>query len=169
MAGLTKAQLAAKNAAKSALAEQTGDISKIGTEESSYVTQEQLEKVTTTLMNGMEAIMSKLNQVPVSTEQKVQDAKVANASADEKMQVPPNFRRKAEEILGDVMERCEIAMPAKGGTIFTVVIKPEFSNAPKDYMERYKEDRRSKEIGNEGEAGVEEWCKLIKANLARKK
>lgn len=165
MAGLTKAQLAAK---KAGLAESTGDEKELG-KESQYVTQEQLNKVTDSLMNGMDAIMAKLNQTPVSSEQKAQDTKVSNAGADEQMQVPPNFRRKAEEILGELMDHCEIVMPAKGGTIFTVVIKPEFSNAPKDYLERYKQDRRSKEIGGEGEAGVEEWCKLVKANLSRKK
>ena len=57
--------------------------------------------------------------------------------------------------------------PKGGGTLFTVVIKPEFSNAAPEYLERYKADRRTKEIGSEGLSGVETWCKLIRANLKR--
>ena len=32
-----------------------------------------------------------------------------------------------------------------------------------------KVDRRSKEIGNEGIEGVEQWCKLVAQNLKRPK
>ncbi len=78
------------------------------------------------------------------------------------------WREKAEEILGDALDRCEVLFPKKGGTLFTVVIKKEYSNAPENYMQFYKEDRRTKEIGNEGLEGVEQWCKLVKSNLERK-
>lgn len=83
--------------------------------------------------------------------------------------VSPEWEEKAREIIGDAVDHCEIQYLRRGGTIFTVVIKPEFSNAPREYLDTMKADRRSKEIGNEGIEGVEQWCKLIKQNLSRPK
>ncbi len=86
-------------------------------------------------------------------------------------QIPmnPEWEELAGSIIGEAMERCEIAYLKNGGVIFTVIIKKSHSNAPKDYLEMYKTDRRSKEIGSEGLEGVEAWCKQIKSNLARSK
>lgn len=81
--------------------------------------------------------------------------------------VNPAWEEKAREIVGDALDHCEVLYPKQGGVIFTLVIKQEFSNAPTEYLERHKVDRRSREIGNEGIEGVEQWCKLVKSNLNR--
>jgi hypothetical protein len=81
--------------------------------------------------------------------------------------INPAWEDKAREIIGEAVDYCDVFYPRSGGTIFTVVIKSEFSNAPKEYMERNKVDRRSREIGSEGISGVENWCKLIRQNLKR--
>lgn len=81
--------------------------------------------------------------------------------------VNPAWEEKAEDILGDYLDHCEVFFPKRGGTIFTVVIKLEKSNAALEYLDVMKQDRRSKEIGNEGIEGVEQWCKLVAQNLKR--
>lgn len=81
--------------------------------------------------------------------------------------INPNWVKRAKAILGDFMESCEVFYPTGGGTIFTVIVKAEKSNASKEYLERMKVDRRSKEVSAEGIAGVDKWCKIIKQNLAR--
>ena len=82
---------------------------------------------------------------------------------------PETPEEKAQEILGEALERCEVQYLRRGGTVFTVVIKNEHSNASVEYLERMKVDRRSREIGNEGIEGVEIWCKLVAQNLRRPK
>ena len=79
--------------------------------------------------------------------------------------VNPEWERMAREIIGEPLDHCEVAYPKRGGVLFTIVIKTEMSNAPKDYLERMKVDRRTREIGNEGQEGVEAWCKLVSSNL----
>lgn len=83
--------------------------------------------------------------------------------------VNPEWNDVAREIIGDALERCEVKHLRSGGLLFTVVIKQEFSNAPDNYLKEHKEDRRTKEIAAEGIGGVENWCKLVKQNLARPK
>lgn len=97
------------------------------------------------------------------------EKEIRKAAPDDINPVNPAWTEKAEEVLGEALERCEVFYPKRGGTIFTLVIKPAFSNASVEYMERTKSDRRSKEIGNEGIEGVEQWCKLVAANLKRAK
>jgi len=82
-------------------------------------------------------------------------------------QVNPEWEEKAKEILGDYFDHCEVEYLKHGGTVFTLVINAEKSNAPAEYLHLYKTDRRSKEIGNEGIEGVESWCKLVMQNLKR--
>jgi len=90
-------------------------------------------------------------------------------AAPDQMPVNPAWKEKAEEILGEMMDHCEVLYPRGGGAIFTVVVAEKHSNAAIEYLEMNKTDRRSREIGNEGIEGVENWCKLIKSNLARKR
>jgi hypothetical protein len=96
------------------------------------------------------------------------EKEVRKAAPDENP-VNPAWIEKAEEILGDALDHCEVAFPKRGGTIFTVVITEDASNAPPEYLERMRVDRRSREIGNEGIEGVEQWCKLVASNLKRPK
>lgn len=96
------------------------------------------------------------------------EASVRKAGAN---QIPmnPEWEERAREIIGEAVDHCEIQYLKNGGVIFTVVIKKEMSNERTDYLNYYGSDRRSKEIGAEGIEGVDNWCKLIKSNLARPK
>ena len=124
----------------------------------------QLTDVLTTMAGVLEGIQKKI-ATPAETKQDVEAARAKHDSAP----VPESWEIATKDILGEIVDHVELFQPRSGGTLFTVVIKPEFSNAPKEYLERNKYDRRTKEIGNEGVAGVENWCKLIKANLKRNK
>lgn len=95
------------------------------------------------------------------------EKEVTKARPDYIEPVNPEWQEKAEEILGDSLDHIEAKHLRTGGLIFTVVIKTEKSNASDSYLAEFKTDRRSKEIGAEGIGGVENWCKLIKQNLAR--
>lgn len=79
----------------------------------------------------------------------------------------PEWEEIAREILGPALDHTEVEHERSGGIKFTVVIKLDYSNADKNYLELNKVDRRSKEISQEGLAGVEDWCRQIKANLTR--
>lgn len=95
--------------------------------------------------------------------------KVSEASADV-ADVNPRYDAKAKEVLGERIQRTYVTYPKGGGTLFTIVIDKKFSNSPKDYLERMKEDRRTVNIEREefrGEDGVEKWAKLILQNLNR--
>lgn len=105
---------------------------------------------------------------PIAVQETAIEKEVRKAAPDENP-VNPAWKEKAEEILGDALDHCEVMFPKRGGTIFTVIVKEEVSNAPTEYMDRMKVDRRSREIGNEGIEGVEQWCKLVAANLKRTK
>lgn len=103
---------------------------------------------------------NKVEETPLEKE-------VTKARPDYVEPVNPEWQDKAEEILGDALDHIEAKHLRTGGLIFTVVIKKEKSNASESYLAEFKTDRRSKEIGAEGIGGVENWCKLIKQNLAR--
>ena len=96
------------------------------------------------------------------------DKEVKKAGPDEYMPINPAWEEKAREIIGEPLERCSMYYPKNGGVVLEVYIKKEFSNAGKDYLEFYKVDKRSKDIGNEGMGGAEQFFKLIAQNLARK-
>lgn len=97
-----------------------------------------------------------------------QKKEVAKASSN-KYTVNPDWEELAREIIGEAVDHTEIQYIKGGGLMFTVVIKEDFTNAPADYLERHKVDRRSKEVGAEGEAGVRIWCEQIRNNLKRPK
>lgn len=99
----------------------------------------------------------------------VEEKKIDEASANI-ADVNPRYDAKAREVLGERVQRTFVTYPKGGGSLFTIVIKPEFSNAPKDYIERMKEDQRTVNLEREeyrGEEGVEKWAKLILQNLNR--
>lgn len=137
-----------------------------------FVTKEAFDQKFTSLENSLASIVDILSKPNVPAEvakQAVETQKVDEASHDTG-DTNPRYDAKAKEILGEKVERTFVKYPKGGGTLFTVVIKKEFSNAPKDYLERMKEDQRTVNIEREefrGEDGVEAWAKLIKANLGR--
>ena len=108
-----------------------------------------------------------LTQPAAPTPQEAREEKAVKEAGSNKYTVNPEWEDLAREIIGESMDHTEIQYIKGGGLMFTVVIKEEFSNAPADYLERYKSDRRSKEVGSEGEAGVRIWCEQIRNNLKR--
>lgn len=109
----------------------------------------------------------------VSDKTEIKKPEFSNKEVDEAKAssnpVSPIWEAKALEIIGEALDHCEVYYPKEGGTLFTVVIKNEFSNATKDYLERMKVDRRTREVSKTGFEGVIEWCKLIKQNLNKNK
>jgi hypothetical protein len=128
--------------------------------------------VTVEQFNDVVGILSKLSDkidaIGTKTATPVEAAQVKEVekAKNDKIYVNPTWEEKAREILG---ERVDYCYQSTDGNLFTVVIKEEFSNAPKEYLQMYKLDKRSKPIGNEGVSGVETFCKLILQNLKRQK
>lgn len=133
--------------------------------ETQYVTQAQFTELTN-VIKGLVDVVTEVKSKTASPIEAKEAAEIAKAKHDQ-APMNPVWEDMAKEIIGEAVDHCELYQPRSGGTIFTVVIKNEFSNAPKEYLERMKADRRSREIGNEGISGVETWCKLIRANLKR--
>lgn len=131
------------------------------------------EFVTVDQFNDLAGLISKLNdkidtlQTKTQTPQESKEDEQIRKAKHDATPMPESWEETAREIIGEAVDHCEMLQPRSGGTLFTIVIKPEFSNAPKDYLERMKLDRRTKEIGSEGIAGVELFCKLVRANLKR--
>ncbi len=141
------------------------------------VSREEFDSLKKEVSGGFEQIVNLIKsqgkEIKATPEEKAKAAvvekKVDEASADVG-DMNPRYHTKVVEVLGEKVERTFLTYPKGGGTLFTIVIKKEFSNAPKDYMERMKEDRRTVNIERDefrGEDGVEKWAKLIQANLAR--
>ena len=137
---------------------------KIVKEKPQYATAEQFTELMGVLKTLAEDVV-KLKNAPGTPEAK-ESEEIRKAKFDQ-APINPAWEEKAREIIGEAVDHCEVFYPKQGGQLFTVVIKDEFSNAPKEYLERMKSDRRTREIGNEGISGVELWCKLIRQNLKR--
>lgn len=140
--------------------------------EKEFVTQDQLNDFGNKLLDGVEAMLKRtapVPAVPAATPVVAETAaeKLITKAGPNDAPINPAWEEKAREIIGEAVDHCEVAYLRNGGVIFTIVVKDEFSNAGKDYLSRMGSDRRSKEVGSEGIEGVENWCKLVKANLAR--
>lgn len=126
-----------------------------------------------TLASGMsdmlDLIKSGALSKPPQTVAEILTEKEADKATANKYTVNPDWEDIAREIIGAAVDHTEIEYVKGGGMKFTVVIKEEFSNASTEYLERHKVDRRSKEVGTEGEAGVRVWCEQIRNNLKRTK
>lgn len=137
--------------------------------EGKFVTKEAFDTKINTLQDTMLQMMDMMKTKTDSPlEKQVSEEKEVAKAIPNNVHIPEDWEEKAKEILGEKLERCELFYPKSGGTQFTVVIKQEYSNAPKEYTERMKVDRRTKEIGQEGIGGVEAWCKLVRSNLNKK-
>lgn len=128
-----------------------------------FVTKEEF-KVVEGAVNKILDLLEKKADVPETKEEKAVNQAVPN-----KFTANPEWEAVASEILGDYLDHTEVEHEKTGGIKFTVVIKNEYSNASKEYLDTVKVDRRTKEVGALGLDGVTEWCKLIKANLSRPK
>lgn len=78
--------------------------------------------------------------------------------------VHPEWLADAKEKLGDKLDHCEVDYPKNGNPRYTVVIKKEFSNAPKSILEYYKVDRRTVPVIN-GLESVKSFNSLVAQNL----
>jgi hypothetical protein len=87
-----------------------------------------------------------------------------DAGPDQDTPVPPAWRKAVIEILGIDFE-CELKQPDRGGTIFTIIVPKNKSNASQLHWQNFKQDRRSRELGNTGLDGVKTWCLKVRANL----
>lgn len=99
----------------------------------------------------------------------VENKKIDEASPDAQ-DVNPRYDAAARQILGDRVERTYVKYPKGGGTLFTIVIKKDYSNAGQAYLGLTKEDHRTVNIEREeyrGEDGVIAWSKLVLQNLKR--
>lgn len=100
----------------------------------------------------------------------LKEEKEIEKAGPNKYSTNPEWEEIAREIIGDeFVDHTEVDYVKGGGLRFTVVIRTEKSNAPIDYLERHHVDRRSKEVGQEGENGVRTWCEQIKGNLKKER
>ncbi len=136
-------------------------------EESGFVTKEQFSHLENAVGSLVELIKSgALNPAPAPVIESPVE-KAITAAAPNNYQTNTEWEAIAKEIIGEALDHTEIEYAKGGGMKFTVVIKLDHSNAPKDYLERYKVDRRTKEVSTTGEVGVKEWCELVRTNLRR--
>jgi len=135
-------------------------------EKPEYATKAELSELTEAVGGLVELLKSGVLTRPAAPVETPLDKEVAKAGPNMNP-VNPEWEEKAREIIGDALDHVEVEYLRKGGTIFTIVIKLEKSNAAKDYLAVMKQDRRSREIGNDGIEGVENWCKLVAQNLKR--
>lgn len=118
-------------------------------------------------MGGIVELLSKQASEKVKTPAEIAEDKEIVKASPNKYTVIPEWEEIARDVIGDAVDHTEVQYVKGGGTLFTVVIKSDKSNASIEYLERHHMDRRSREIGSEGEAGVRVWCSLIRDNLKR--
>ena len=139
-------------------------------DEKKDVSREEFDGLKNEMTDGFKQIVDLIKQKPEEkAKAAVQEKKVDEAAADIG-DMNPRYHAKVVEVLGEKVGRTFLTYPKGGGTLFTIVIKDQFSNSPKDYLERMKEDRRTVNIEREefrGEDGVEKWAKLVRDNLNR--
>ena len=118
-----------------------------------FVTSEELDAKLDDFLTKIVGVMKESTPIvaPAVTPETPEQVEIKKAGPNPG-QTNPEWDEMARSILGD-----------------DVIDHTEKSNAPKDYMDRMGQDRRSKEIGQEGITGVEAWCKLILQNLHRPK
>lgn len=137
-----------------------------------FVSKEEFDSLKQDMTKSFAQIIELVKQKPEEKiKQEKEDKKVSEADSVTS-ELNPRYDAKAKEILGDKVEKTFLTYPKGGGTLFTIVIKPEFSNAPKDYLQMYKVDHRTVNLEREeyrGEDGVERYAKLVLQNLNRTK
>lgn len=123
-----------------------------------------LEGINSKISNLNEKVMILENKPVVKEEPSVAFSigKPTEMSTNFLTQVPSNFLKVANEILGDKFQfECE-ALPDQPAFRFTVIVPSEYSSL-KD-----EKDIRSKVISNSlGDNGVRDWCLLVKQNVIK--
>src|SRR3990167_6831149 len=150
-----------------------GERDRVNNKGTEFVSKEEFGSRMSSLENSLLQVVDLIkekNQPQVITDlskQAVQIKEVEEAKAYQAL-INPTWEAHAKEVLGEKLDHCEVSYPKAGGLRFTIVIKNEFSNADKDYLERYKSDRRTREVGVSGFEGGKKWCLLVKQNLNKK-
>ena len=121
----------------------------------------------TSVIESLVNTVTELKNKPVATVAETKEEVEVKKAKHDSSPMPESWDEAAREILGEMLDHTELLQPRGGGNLFTIVIKPEFSNAPKEYLEMRKFDRRTVELGNEGISKVEAFSKLVRANLKR--
>jgi hypothetical protein len=139
---------------------------------------DKLEKMVGDIVGVVSSLSEKVEKLTPKTEWQVQKKPGDDMlkKIDDKLDgsnlsvVPPKWRAIVDEILGKDFG-LSVSYPDSGnGFQFSIVVPKDKSNAPKDYLEFYKADIRTKTIGNaEGSEGVKKYCELVKKNLTAKK
>ena len=132
-----------------------------------FVTEERFASLENSVSDLVDLIRSQA-QAPQAPPPSPEEKEITKAGPN-KYTVNPEWEEIAKEIVGPALDHTELDYLKGGGLRFTLVIKNEKSNAPLDYLERYKTDRRSREIGAEGESGVKKWCELVRNNLKKER
>ena len=127
------------------------------------VSVKQFEEFQTQVTGALSAITEALQNRPA-----VEAAPVVSEEGgpDDQTPIPPSWKKAVATILGPDFA-CEIVQPDAGGTLFKIIVPREKSNAQQMHWEMHTRDVRTKEIGNTGLPGVEEWCKRVRANLQK--
>lgn len=143
-----------------------------GEQKEEFVTKEVFDEKFNSLEGSILKLVDLMQKpaTPAETAKIATETKKVDEASPDLGEMNPRYDAKVREILGEKVERTFVKYPKGGGTLFTIVVKNEFSNSPKDYLERMKEDHRTVNIEREefrGEDGVEKWAKLVLQNINR--
>ena len=135
------------------------------------VSREEFDTLANSVGELVGLIKSGALSAPAQTPAQVTEQKEIEKAVENKYTVNPEWEEMAREIINaavpEAFDHTELQYAKGGGLVFTICIKTDKSNAARDYLERYKVDRRSREIGAEGEAGAKEWAIRVATNLKR--
>ena len=130
-----------------------------------FVTVEQFNQLTDVLKTLVDTV-TELKTKPVTEAQKKEEEVVKKAGPD-RITVNAEWEEDARAKIGEALDHCEVLQPKGGGMIYVIYIKEEFSNAPKEYWNMYKADKRTCDVGNGGFAAVQQHNSLVAQNLKR--
>lgn len=131
-----------------------------------FVTVEQFNDLTTVLKQISDSVVELKSRPTIAATVPKIEQEIAKARPNQPL-VNVEWEEDARTKIGEALDHCEIENPKNGGTIYTIVIKNEFSNAGKEYLERNKCDRRSCEVSTGGFPAVQNWNKLVALNLKK--
>ena len=111
-----------------------------------------------------------LSKIKESIPQPIQSTDDELAKGQEKIPVPPSWRKMVDEILG-MDFGIDVVYPQSGsGFLFKIIVPTEKSNMSQDYKDFYKVDVRTKAVNyNDGIEGIRKFCEQVKNNLETKK
>lgn len=148
-----------KKKKKSAAAPKEGD--------GKFVTQDQLDTFGVKLLDAIEARLDKAATQPTVVASEAKQKEEAAKAGPNKFVVNEEWEEDARKTLGDLLDHTEVVYEKNGGIKYTIVVNIDKSNAPEQYRNLVKTDRRTKEVDAGGFGAVQEWNKLVKQNLTR--